>query len=305
MGAPLSVLSLKPMEFLYGHSAAPHSSNEQISVLIPSWNNLPYLRCCVESLRKNSGVPLQLIVIVNEGKDGSLDWVKAQGNIDWVYAPVNVGICFGLNAARPLVHAPWMVYANDDMYFTPGWDLALLQRAEQVAPVPCLLSATMIEPSDTGNPCVVVADFGSNVENFREAELLEASKELQRSDWSGSSWPPVMVHRDLWDLVGGLSVEFSPGMYSDPDFSRKLYAAGVREFIGLGSALVYHFGSKSTGRIKRNDGRNTFLRKWGHTAGAFNRELLRLGQAYTGPVGEKDPGKESVWKRLLAELKRD
>ncbi|MBL0025914.1 MAG: hypothetical protein IPO98_13350 [Saprospiraceae bacterium] len=30
----------------------------------------------------------------------------------------------------------------------------------------------------------------------------------------------------------------------------KLYKAGVRHFKGLGNCLVYHFGSKSTTRIK-------------------------------------------------------
>ncbi len=48
------------------------------SILIPSWNNLDYLKCCVASIRKNSRYQHQIIVHVNEGKDGSLEWVKSQ-----------------------------------------------------------------------------------------------------------------------------------------------------------------------------------------------------------------------------------
>ena len=31
----------------------------------------------------------------------------------------------------------------------------------------------------------------------------------------GATIPPNIVHRDIWDLVGGYSIEYSPGMYSD------------------------------------------------------------------------------------------
>ena len=46
---------------------------------------------------------------------------------------------------------------------------------------------------------------------------------------------------ELWDLVGGLSTEYSPGMYSDPDFSKKIYEAGVRIFKGKGRKLGISF----------------------------------------------------------------
>ena len=53
------------------------------------------------------------------------------------------------------------------------------------------------------------------------------------NDWMGATIPPNIVHRDIWDLVGGYSIEYSPGMYSDPDFTAKLYMCGVRFMKGL------------------------------------------------------------------------
>ena len=43
------------------------------SILIPSWNNLDYLRLCVDSIRKNSAHAHQVIVHVNDGSDGTRD----------------------------------------------------------------------------------------------------------------------------------------------------------------------------------------------------------------------------------------
>ena len=54
---------------------------------------------------------------------------------------------------------------------------------------------------------------------------------------------PHLIHKDLWNEVGGFSEEFSPGLGSDPDFNMKLWKSGVRIFKCLNKSRVYHFGS--------------------------------------------------------------
>ncbi|MDX1907100.1 MAG: glycosyltransferase [Bacteroidia bacterium] len=262
----------------------PAPESPAFSVLIPSWNNLPYLQLCLRSLRTHSQLPLQLIVIVNEGRDGTLDWVRNEPDLDYVYAPDNIGICYALNLARTLARATYLVYVNDDMYLLPDWDTALMAELEAVGHPYCMFSATMIEPHDTGNPCVIVQDYGTDIGTFSEQNLLQEAPALPRRDWSGSTWPPNVLHRDLWDLVGGMSIEFSPGMYSDPDLSMKCWQAGVRIFKGVAASRVYHFGSKSTGRVRKNKGRDTFLLKWGISARFFADHYLRRGAPWTGPL---------------------
>jgi len=48
------------------------------SILIPSWNNLELLRLCVESVKIISAFSHQIIVHVNDGSDGTLEWVRSQ-----------------------------------------------------------------------------------------------------------------------------------------------------------------------------------------------------------------------------------
>lgn len=97
-----------------------------------------------------------------------------------------------------------------------------------------------------------------------------------------SSWPPTVVHRRWWQIVGGYSIEFSPGMSSDNDLAMKLWHVGCRHFIGLADSRVYHFQCKSTGRIVRNNGNKTFMKKWGMTQSFFNRYYLRRGEKWAG-----------------------
>lgn len=281
-----------------------------LSVLIPTWNNLPYLQNCLRSLRLHTSLKLQIIVAVNEGRDGTLEWMAEQNDLDWVHCEENAGVCYALNACRSLVRAPWMVYMNDDMYALPDWDIQLFNAAERVGHHWVYLSATMIEPHASGNACVHVAHFGDSLANFQEDQLLQAHRSLQLNDWRGSTWPPSMLHRDLWDLVGGMSPEFHPGMYSDPDLSMKLYRAGVRHFYGIGSSRVYHFGSKSTRRAKKNPGRKRFLTKWGMSSRSFTKHLLQMGREGLHPLPAQAalPSKERLanrWKHLWAILKRE
>jgi len=257
------------------------------TILIPSWNLLEHLQLCIKSIRKNSHFNHQIIVIVNEGIDGTLGWIVDQEYIDYVYSPQNIGICYALNACRSLITTEYVVYANDDMYFLPEWDKVFSDEIQKIGHKRFMLSATMIEPSGD-NPCVVVSDFGTNTVNFKEDELLKNYKSLFRNDWSGSTWPPNIMHIDCWDLVGGMSIEFSPGMASDQDLSRKLWEIGVRIFTGKGNSLVYHFGCKSTKRIKKNEGHKTYTLKWGSSARTFMTKYLHRGENALSELPERE-----------------
>ncbi|VVE27458.1 glycosyl transferase [Pandoraea communis] len=277
------------------------------SIIVPTWNNLALLQLCVRSIRQNSRHQHQIIVHVNDGSDGSLEWVRAEG-IEHTASPDNIGICYAVNQAAALAREKYIVYLNDDMYCCPGWDSALIARAEAMPDKAFMLSGTMIEPVDTHNPCVLVHDFGRDVDTFDEAGLLAAVPAYAKPDWLGATWPPTLVHRDWWFLVGGYSTELSPGMSSDNDFSMKMWAAGARRFVGVGASLVYHFQCKSTGKVVKNDGRTQFLRKWGMTQSIFDRYYLRRGKPV--PAGSDGRLPEPVddgklrWELFRSRVKR-
>jgi glycosyltransferase involved in cell wall biosynthesis len=287
---------IPPISF---HPQEPAAPGARFTIVIPTWNNLPYARLCLDSIRRNSAFRHQVVLHVNDGSDGTLAWARREG-LDHTWSRENAGICFAVNAAASLGRTDHVVYMNDDMYVCPGWDAALWRAIEEVGHPRFFVSATAILPRGGYPGACAPHDFGDHPDRFREAELLAAAPGLAREDWSGASWPPNVVHRSIWDLVGGLSVEFSPGLYSDPDFSMKLWAAGVRHFRGVGASKVYHFEHKSTSRLVMNDGRRLFSRKWGVPTSFFYRRVLRMGQPWRGPLGELERQPGYGWARLRA-----
>jgi glycosyltransferase involved in cell wall biosynthesis len=239
------------------------------SIIVPTWNNLSLVKLCVKGIQQNSTYNHQIVLHINDGSDGTLDWAKAEG-LDYTYSPQNVGICMACNAAYSLSKADYIIYMNDDMYACPHWDDILYKAITDYGRKDFYFSSTQIDRYD--DPWQGIAhghDYGDSAENFRETDLLRNYAQCAIADWQGSSIPPSIMHRHYWDLIGGFSIELSPGIYSDPDISRKLWAAGVRNFRGIGNSLVYHFVSKSLNKVPHNDGRKQFLRKWNITARTF------------------------------------
>jgi len=277
------------------------------SIIIPTWNNLDYLKLCIKSIKKNSHYNHQIILHLNEAIDGTLQWADNE-RIDYSFSSENVGICFGVNAAAQLAQADYIVYMNDDMYVCPHWDKFLYEEILIQKDDLFFFSSTLIEPKFTKNSCVIAPNnFGDNPHNFMEKELIQFCEKLKINNWYGASWPPNVVSKKLWNIVGGFSIEYSPGMYSDPDLSMKLWQAGVRNFKGVGNSLVYHFMSKSTNKLKKTKkrkGNKIFLDKWEITTKVFYKKFLKMGEPYKSKLIEPKNDFRLKFLLLICRLKK-
>ena len=255
-----------------------------ISILIPTYNNLDYLKLCLKSLEKNSSLTHEIIIHINNGSDGTLDFIKAN-DYKYTSSDDNIGLCSSINKAAKLVSNKYILYSHDDMYFCPNWDKVLLDEVKSLNHDDFYLSGTMIEPNSGHIAC----DFGVDLDTFKEEELLSKYKNINFYDHQGTHFAPHLVSKKMWDKVGGFSEEFNPGIGSDPDFNMKLWKEGVRIFKGLNDFKVYHFGSLTTRKKKnliQNRGDKTFLMKWGISTKFFKKYYLKSKTKYNGPLKE-------------------
>jgi len=243
------------------------------SIIIPTWNNLEFLKLCIESLRKHSKFEHEIIVHVNDGSDGTLNWVKSEG-IKFSHTPKNVGVCLSVNHLVTLASNEWVLYVNDDMVACPGWDTAFEQAIETTETDLALFFSTLIQPHIGKNSHMIEHDFGSTPQDFKMDELRSKYHLEQRSDSEGAASQPTLFHRKWWQIVGGYSMEFSPGMSSDDDLLMKFWVAGCRHFRVIGACRFYHFSCVSTGRIHNTKGGRAFVMKWGITQGDFYQRYM-------------------------------
>jgi GT2 family glycosyltransferase len=262
------------------------------SIIIPTFNNIQYLKKCIESIRKNSTYNHEIIPHVNEGSDGTMDYLK-ENNIEYTFTNYNSGICKGMNMAAKKANTEFLLYAHDDFYFCPKWDLVLKNELDKIKHKNFYLSGTMV------NNGQITLDCGSNLETFDEKRLLSKISDANYYDFQGSTWAPHLIHKETWDKVGGFSEEFFPGTGSDPDLNMKLWKEGVRIFKGINDFKVYHFGSIVTRKYKNHPtiitesgsrGAKIFLLKWGITIKFFKKFILNSDTKYLGEL--TDPKKD-------------
>ncbi len=255
-----------------------------ISIIIPSFNNLDYLKLCIKSLKLNSKYDHEIIFHINDGSDGSLNFIKDEG-FKYTYSNTNIGLCSAINMAAKLATNQYILYSHDDMYFCPDWDVVLMKEVQKIGHDNFYLSGTMIE-SNSGH---IIYNFGKTFLDFNEHELLKTYKQINFYDHQGTHFAPHLVSKNMWFKVGGFSEEFNPGIASDPDFNMKLWKEGVRIFKGLNDFKVYHFGSITSRKKKsltQNKGDKTFLKKWGITTKFFKKHYLKSKTKYNGPLNE-------------------
>ena len=265
------------------------------SIIIPTLNNLEYLKICINSVNKNSKYKHEIIPHVNIGNDGTIEYLK-ENNIKYTYTTNNSGICEGMNMASKLVTSNYILYAHDDFYFCPHWDEILKNEVEKIGHNNFYLSGTMINNGQIDFNC------GDNANEFDEKKLLDNYKYYNHYDFQGSTWAPHLVHRDIWNKVGGFSEEFYPGTGSDPDLNMKLWNMGVRIFKGINDFKVYHFGSIVTRRYKNDPkiktesgskGGKIFLLKWGFSIKFFKKFIMKSDTMYKGEL--KSPKKSLLY----------
>ncbi len=258
------------------------------SIIIPTLNNIEYLKLCLKSLKINSKFDHQIIIHVNIGNDGTIEFLK-NSNIEYSFTNYNSGICEGMNRASRKSKKDYILYAHDDFYFCPNWDKFLVDEVEKLQHNKFYLSGIMM------NNGPLKFDCGNTINEFDEKKFLNNFNNYNHFDFQGSTWAPHLVHKELWDKVGGFSEEYFPGTGSDPDLNMKLWNEGVRIFKGVNNCKVYHFGSIVTRRYKNHPtiktesgskGSKIFLLKWGISIKFFKKYFLKSDSKFLGPLNE-------------------
>lgn len=90
-----------------------------ISTIVVNYNAGELLRACIDSLL-NCPFEVQIIVVDNASKDGSLNALLGLTSVQIVRNPSNIGFAAACNIGTRLASAPFLLYLNPDCFFNPG-----------------------------------------------------------------------------------------------------------------------------------------------------------------------------------------
>jgi GT2 family glycosyltransferase len=108
------------------------SALPRVSAIIANWNGAHHLRICLPSLKAQSHLPVEIIVVDNGSSDDSAS-VASEFGARWLPLADNSGLAPALNRGAEVAEGEFLLFINNDMRFDPDFVKALLEPLIQDA----------------------------------------------------------------------------------------------------------------------------------------------------------------------------
>ena len=239
-----------------------------ISFILPSRNNLKYLKQAYRSIRKNSEHQHEICIASDASTDGTVEWVqKIMKEDEHVKLHINEGperlghtILYDTLIYDYATHDRVMIF-HADMYLCPKAD----EEIEKYLEPGKVVSLTRIEPPlHPDGPEKVLVDFGIEPEEFDEEGLLDWVNGWGegKNKVTDGIFAPWCIMKDDFTRIHGHDPLFAPQSKEDSDIFNRFMLAGY-EFIQTWEGFVYHMtcrGSRFKDGAKRNPDGQVFMK---------------------------------------------
>jgi GT2 family glycosyltransferase len=241
-----------------------------VSIIVPTVDNLVFARMCVESILANTGNPHLEVVVVDDGStDGTGPYLRemavGDSRIRPLSLPRNRGFAAAVNRGLEAAGGAVFVVLNDDTIVPPGWLARLTRHLDDPA-------VGLVGPltNRSGNEQEIRAEYETYGQLLAFVRELETRGTGSLEDMSTLAMFCTAMRRDLYERVGQLDERFGLGMFEDDDYAMRVRAAGHRVVCATGS-FVHHFGQGTLGKLAPtgelgtlfHENRRRFERKWG------------------------------------------
>tara|TARA_R100000152_G_C6774131_1_gene201783 strand:+ start:1201 stop:2364 length:1164 start_codon:yes stop_codon:yes gene_type:complete len=253
---------------------------DKITFVIPSRNNLEFLKLAYDSIRKLD-TNHEILVLNDASVDGTQEWIDSLNDKDLIVhhnpGPERIGIVGMFDKGIEMARTEIIFAFHADMVAAPNLDKYILDHLEEGT----VVSATRVEPPlHPEGPEKIIEDFGSEVEQFDYDKFANWAKQTKFSSGQVTEgiFAPWCMYKKDFLAIGGHDELFAPQSREDSDLFNRFHLAGYK-FKQSWDALVYHFTSRGS-RFNKYAGGDTkidspewqktntknvrnFVRKWG------------------------------------------
>jgi FkbM family methyltransferase len=232
-------------EFYTGHFLARATPDPVIehgltSIVIPTHNELACTRLCLDSIRRFTDEPYELIVVDNGSSDGTAQYLRSQEGVKVIANPENRGFPAACNQGLRQAKGRQLLLLNNDTVVTTGW-LRRQLRALHSDPRVGLAGPCSNCVSGEQQVPVTYEDL-SGLDDFAWDWGLAHDGELTDTDRLIGFC--LLLRREVLDRVGLFDERFGIGNFEDDDYCRRALRAGYRAVIAC-DAFVHHEGGRT------------------------------------------------------------
>ncbi|MDN5316594.1 MAG: hypothetical protein PWR08_718 [Thermoanaerobacterium sp.] len=235
------------------------------SIIILTYNQIDYTKMCIESIRKYTKTPYEIIVVDNGSTDGTIEYLELQNDIKLIKNKENRGFAAGCNQGISIAEGEYIVLLNNDTIVTENWLSNLLyclnnaENAGIVGPVTNNIS---------GDQKIIT--YYKNINDMHE---FAGKFNVQNQKWRKSLRLVgycMVMRKELFREIGLLDENYGIGNFEDDDLCLRALLKGYNLYIN-DTTFIHHFGSVTFKNMdinyaelmKKNE--IYFKQKWGYS----------------------------------------
>lgn len=217
-----------------------------VSIVIPNWNGKKFLPGCLDSLAQLDYGDVEIIIVDNGSKDGSVELLQSQyPQVKLVRFAKNTGFSVAVNAGIKASQGEFVALLNNDTVVEPNWISEMVR--------------VLVEHPEAGSAgCKMLAYDDRTLldgagDGYRRGGLPgrigHRERDLGQFDTQryilGACGGAALYRRSLFDDIGMFDEDYFAYL-EDVDLGLRAQSAGYK-CIYVPSAVMYHLGCGTTG----------------------------------------------------------
>jgi GT2 family glycosyltransferase len=213
--------------------------SDQVSVVIVSYNSRDWLEACLASLRSQTYLPHEIIVVDNASSDGTIEWLASQQSpIRSFSLPAGHGLAYAINRGIEATSGNYLLLLNPDVSLAEeaiAEMLSVARRFPDYAAVAAKLKF-MGAPAFLNGLGNRVGAFSWGTDNAMGH--LDLGQFDNWQEVPSACFAAALIPRPAWEKVGGLDENFFL-YYEDVEwcYRSRLLGYTIR---AAPRAIVYH-----------------------------------------------------------------
>jgi GT2 family glycosyltransferase len=223
-----------------------------ISIIILNWNGEKFIKECIDSVLNTEYSRIEIIIVDNGSTDTSLKIINSYSDsLKLIAHSQNTGFAAGMNSGIKAAQGEYVVTLNNDLTVDKNWlqrPVEILHANPEVGIISCrqmvygkadIIDIVFSKPSSYLLPVPVGSD-----QKYSEHPEYHTEREV-----SGASGASVIYRKSLLEQVGGFDERFF-AYHEESDLQARARRSGWK-CVYVPSAVVYHMGSRSFGKLSR------------------------------------------------------
>lgn len=217
----------------------------RISVVIPNYKGKKYLKNCIESVKRSTSLDLDIIIVDNGSKDGTMEEVQqSYPEINCICLDKNYGFCKAVNIGISQSKSPYIFLLNNDTIVCNGAVDALLNTMESDKRI-FSVEAKMIQYHERDKIDSAGTYYNALGWAFARGKDRRISRYTKRTESFAACGGAALYRRDVFDKIGFFD-ESHFAYLEDIDIGYRARVHGYHNVFEP-AAEILHVGSAASG----------------------------------------------------------